>query len=78
MVANRTRLGDARLRPFVDALKHGVQFLINHPDESWKLFVAAHKDLNDELDRDRFASFLKDQGLIREVPPLESYAVELR
>ena len=27
---------------------------------------------------ERFSQFMKDAGLIREVPPVESYAVELR
>ena len=51
VVANRKSLGDSRLRRFVDALERGVQFLINHPDDSWRLFVGAYKDLDDELNR---------------------------
>lgn len=99
LVANNDSLGDPRLRRFVDALERGVQFLINHPDESWRLFVKAYKDLDDELNRRawrdtlprfalrpaaldnaryrRFARFLKDQKLIEDIPPLETYAVEL-
>ena len=81
------------------ALEDAVQFLINHPDESWNLFIGAHKHLNDELNkrawRDtlprfalrpaaldkgryrRFATFLKNQGLITSIMPLEEYATEL-
>ena len=99
VVANRASLGDRRLRPFLDALERGVQFLVNHPRQSWEAFVKAHKDLDDELNRrawrdtlarfalrpaaldraryERFAVFLRHQGLITEIPPLESYAVEL-
>ncbi|MCH7487860.1 MAG: ABC transporter substrate-binding protein [Proteobacteria bacterium] len=51
LVANNDSLGDPRLRRFVDALERGVQFLINHPDDSWRLFVKAYKDLDDELNR---------------------------
>ena len=51
VVANSGTLKDPRLRRFVDALERGVQFLINHPDDSWRLFVGAYKDLDDELNR---------------------------
>ena len=99
VVANAANIGDARLRRFVDVVERTVQFLINHPDEGWKLFIAAHKDLDDELNRrawrdtlprfalrpaaldraryDRFAGFMKRQGLIEKIVPLEGYAVEL-
>ena len=39
VVAHTERLSDPALRGFVDALERGVQFLINHPDESWQLFL---------------------------------------
>ena len=99
VIANRDTVTDPRLRRFVDALERGVQFLVNHPDESWNLFKGAHEDLDDELNRrawrdtlprfalrpaaldraryDRFAAFLVEQGLIKSVPPLQRYAVEL-
>ena len=99
LVANKKSLGDPRLRRFVDALERGVQFLINHPGDSWRLFVGAYKDLDDELNRRawrdtlprfalrpaaldanryrRFARFLQAQKLIEDIPPLETYAVEL-
>lgn len=51
LIANRATLGDSRHRRFLDAIERGVQFLVNHPDESWRLFIGAHKDLNDELNR---------------------------
>ena len=100
LVANRANIGDGRLRRFLDALERGVQYLINHPDESWKLFIAADKSLDDELNRrawrdtlprfalrpgaidrkryERFANFLIQHGLIKKMPPLEVYALELR
>ncbi len=99
LVAHRDRLGDPRLPRFLDALERGVQYLMNHPEESWKLFLHAHKDLDDELNRrawrdslrrfalrpgaldtnryQRFAAYLRGQGLIRTVPPIAQYAVEL-
>ena len=51
LVAQRGRLSTLPLRPFVDAVERGTQYLINHPDESWKLFLAGHKQLDDELNR---------------------------
>ncbi len=100
LVANRDSLDDPKLRKFVDGLEAGVQYLVNHPDESWQLFIAGErKDLDDELNRRawrdtlprfalrpgaldrnrylRFAEFLKDQDIIEEIGPLESWAVEL-
>lgn len=98
-IANKDRLGDPRLRAFLDGVEHGVQYLVNHPDECWKLFAKAYPDNNDELNRrawhdtlprfalrpaaldsaryNRFAAYLAKQGLIKKVPPLDTYAVEL-
>ena len=100
IVANRKAVGKPKLRKFVTALERGVQYVVNHPDESFKLFVKHHKDLDDELNRrawadtlsrfalrpgaiDKkryldFAAFLKKQGLIKKIPPLDGFAVELR
>jgi len=52
LVAASSNLSDPRLRAFVDALEEGVQYLVNHPDESWKLFVSGDRaSLDDELNR---------------------------
>ena len=51
VVANTERLGDPAFRRFVDALERGVQFLINHPDESWQLFLRGREELDDELNK---------------------------
>jgi len=51
VVANRKNLGDARIRRFVDAVERATQYLINHPDDARKLFIGAHKKLDDELNR---------------------------
>ena len=51
VVARKDRLDDPRLGAFVGALERGVQYLINHPDESWELFVRGRKELDDELNR---------------------------
>jgi len=99
LVAHRDYVGSTMLRQFVDALEAGVQFLVNHPQESWDLFVRGRQDLVNELNRrawrdtlprfalrpgaldrtryQRFAEFLKARGLIKTVPALASWAVEL-
>jgi len=98
-VAHQDYAKAPKLKKFVDALEAGVQFMINHPEESWKLFIRGRKDLDNKLNRlawqdtlprfalrpgaldrtryQRFAEFLKKQNLIKNIPPLESYAVEL-
>jgi putative hydroxymethylpyrimidine transport system substrate-binding protein len=51
LVAHKDRLDDPRLRKFLDGLERGVQFLINHPEESWSLFIRNRDELDDELNR---------------------------
>ena len=99
-VTNKARLGDPRMRRFVEALERAVQYLVNYPGRSWALFIKAYPDLNDELNRrawrdtlprfalrpaaldrgryERFAAFLKRQGLIKAIPAVAEYAVEPR
>ncbi len=100
LVARNSAVADPRLRRFVDALEEGVQYLVNHPEESWQLFISnGRESLDDELNRrawrdtlprfalrpgaldqhryTRFAAFLKKQGMVKNVPPLADWAVEL-
>lgn len=99
MVARKDRVTDGKLASFVEAMEEGIQFMVNHPEESWKLFIRGRKDLDDELNRrawastlprfalrpgaldrkryERFAEFLKAQEMIKEIPPMETWAVEL-
>ena len=50
-IAHSDRLGDKRLRAFIDAIEAATLYLINHPEESWKLFIAGRAELDDELNR---------------------------
>ncbi len=99
LITRKDRLDDVRLRRVLDALEQAVVFLLNHPDEAWRRFIAAYPQLDDELNRRawrdtlprfalrpaaldrtrylRFAAFLGERGLLRSVPRLETYAVEL-
>ena len=58
LIAHADALDDPRLPAFLDALEKGVQYLVNHPDESWKLFIASHPDLDDEINRRAWAATL--------------------
>ncbi|MBC2745377.1 MAG: ABC transporter substrate-binding protein [Desulfosarcina sp.] len=51
LICHRDHIGNKKYRAFVDALEQGVQYLINHPEESWRLFIKGRKDLDDELNR---------------------------
>ncbi len=52
MVARSDALGDQKLRSFVDALERGAQYLVNHPEESWELFISGERrELDNELNR---------------------------
>jgi putative hydroxymethylpyrimidine transport system substrate-binding protein len=51
LVTHRDLANKPKLRKFVDALEAGVQFMVNHPNESWDLFVRGRQDLVNELNR---------------------------
>jgi len=51
VVANRKDLGKPAIAKFVRVLERAVQQVINHPDESWKVFAGAKDGLDDELNR---------------------------
>ena len=51
LIAHPDRIKEAKFKKFIEALEEGVQSLINHPDEGWKLFTKNRKDLVTELNR---------------------------
>ena len=51
LVANSARLDDPRLAKALRAIERGVQYLINHPDDAWKIFAGHKPGLDDELNR---------------------------
>ncbi len=51
IVANNARLKDPRFTKFLRAIERGVQYLVNHPDDAWKLFAGYRQGLDDELNR---------------------------
>jgi len=50
-IAHKDKLADPRLRRFIGAVERGTLFLINHPDDAFRLFVQGRKELDDELNR---------------------------
>ena len=98
-LAHRDRVNEDVMKRFIAATEAATIYLTNHPEESWKLFLKGHPDLDNELNRrafadtlprfakrpaaldkgryERFAQFMKDSGLIKEVRPLGEYAIEL-
>jgi putative hydroxymethylpyrimidine transport system substrate-binding protein len=99
LVARNDRASDPRFRRFLGALEDATLWLTNHPDEAWALFIANHRDLDNELNRrawrdtlprlakrpaaldrgryQRFSQFLLEAGLIKNIPSLQTYAVEV-
>lgn len=51
VIANSDNLNDSRLPRFVNALERAVQFIINHPQQGWEIFIKAYPDLDDELNK---------------------------
>lgn len=99
-ITHRDRARDPILRRFIDATEAATHFLVNNPEESWRMFIAGpRRELDNELNRrafastanrfslspgaldrnryERFARYLADRQMIRSVPALETYAVEL-
>ena len=49
---------DPRMARFIAAVEDATIFLTNHPDEALAMFIKAHPDLDDELNRKAFADTL--------------------
>lgn len=51
-VTHKDRVADPKMRAFLQAVERGVQYLVNYPQESWKLFIKGReKQLDTELNR---------------------------
>ena len=99
-VARKDRVTDPNIKKFLYAVQDAAIHILNHPDESWALFVKAYPKLDDELNRtawrdtlprfsktpasldrkryENFATFMKDRGLIKSVPQIDTYTSEIR
>lgn len=50
-ITAKNKANDPRIGRFLNAVERGTQFLINHPDEAWSLFIRGRKDLDTELNK---------------------------
>jgi putative hydroxymethylpyrimidine transport system substrate-binding protein len=50
-VANSANLADPRLPLFIDAIEAATLHILNHPDESFSLFIEGRPELDDELNK---------------------------
>lgn len=48
-VANRDTMDKAKIARFLAATEKASEFIVNHPEESWKVFAATSPELDDEL-----------------------------
>jgi putative hydroxymethylpyrimidine transport system substrate-binding protein len=57
-IARQDKANDPRIARFMDAVEAATTFTLNHPDDAWKLFVAAYPKLDDALNRQAWADTL--------------------
>ena len=50
-VANSKNINKEKIRKFLKATELATQFIINNPEESWKIFASTSKELDDQLNR---------------------------
>ena len=51
LVAHKDSVAKPALKKFLDAVTQATQYLVNHPEESWKIFKATDPLLDDELNK---------------------------
>jgi putative hydroxymethylpyrimidine transport system substrate-binding protein len=57
-IANSGALGDPRLPRFIDVIEAATLHILNHPEDSFALFVEGRPELDDELNRRAWADTL--------------------
>ena len=50
-VANSKNIDKEKIRKFLKATELATQFIINNPEESWKIFASTSKELDDQLNK---------------------------
>jgi putative hydroxymethylpyrimidine transport system substrate-binding protein len=50
-IANPETMDADALRRFLAATERAVQYIVNHPQQSWEIFAATSAELDDELNR---------------------------
>jgi len=46
---NKNKANDPRIKRFLTALQQGINYLIQHPKQSWERFAKNHPELNNSL-----------------------------
>lgn len=57
-VANANNIDKEKIRKFLKATELATQYIINNPEESWKIFSSTSKELNDQLNKMAWADTL--------------------
>lgn len=57
-VANANNIDHEKIRKFLKATELATQYIINNPEESWKIFASTSKELNDQLNKMAWADTL--------------------
>ena len=57
-VANANNIDREKIRKFLKATELATQYIINNPEESWKIFASTSKELNDQLNKMAWADTL--------------------
>ncbi len=50
-VANPDKMDRDKIARFLRATEEAVQYIVNHPDESWRIFAATSAELDDDLNK---------------------------
>ena len=50
-IVNNQNVNKKMLIKFLSAIEKATQYIINHPEESWKIFANSSKELNNELNK---------------------------
>lgn len=58
-VANPARMDADRIRRFLEATERATQYIMNHPDEAFRLYASYAPELDDELNRRSFAETIR-------------------
>ncbi|MDP2698218.1 ABC transporter substrate-binding protein [Thalassospira sp.] len=74
LTIHRDKVDDPRMARMMDALEEGVQYLINHPDDSWQAFIAAYPNLDDALNSRAWADTLPRFALRPAAVDMKRYA----
>ncbi|MBL4767944.1 MAG: ABC transporter substrate-binding protein [Rhodobacteraceae bacterium] len=57
-IANKDTMDVDMIARFLAATEKAIQFMVNHPDESWEIFSATSTELQDELNKRAWADTL--------------------